>query len=225
MREHFDEINATLGEHRIQPPQSLTLDLAAAIQGKNSLSSMKDAVDAAAAAAKIAGSQQAERVRQNIAVLAEAAGDRLTIFPDRVLLCATKQPEDLRNLVAARIAEHDRREAERKAEADRKAQAAQAAPAPAAAPAQPSPTAAAPALAAVSTPAAAPSARIKLGDLNAAIAPLSITADGLAELGFRPVGTERAAKLYAGEDFPRICAALVQVIQQAPARAAQKAAA
>ena len=62
-------------------------------------------------------------------------------------------------------------------------------------------------------------------EINAAIAPLSITADGLAALGFRPGGTERAAKLYAGEDFPRICAALVQVIQQAPARAAQKAAA
>jgi DNA-binding XRE family transcriptional regulator len=62
-------------------------------------------------------------------------------------------------------------------------------------------------------------------ELNAAIAPLSITADGLAQLGFRPVGQERAAKLYAGEDFPRICAALQQVIQQAPERVALKAAA
>ena len=35
-----------------------------------------------------------------------------TLFPDRVTLCATKLPDDLRNLVAARVAEHQKREAE-----------------------------------------------------------------------------------------------------------------
>lgn len=221
VRAHYDEINATLGEHRIQPPQSLVLDLGAAIKGKKALDSMKDAVDAAAAGAKIAGSQQAERVRQNIAVLEAEVGSYGTLFPDRVQLCATKQPDDLRNLIAARIAEHQEQQRQREREDAQEAQAAT--PAPSEPTPAPAPTA--PALAAVSTPAAAPATRIKLGDINAAIAPLTITADGLASLGFRPVGTERAAKLYAGEDFPRICAALVQVIQQAPARAAQKAAA
>ena len=47
------------------------------------------------------------------------------LFADAVQLCATKQPDDLRNLIAARIAEHDRQEAERKADEDRKAQAVQ----------------------------------------------------------------------------------------------------
>ena len=225
VRAHYDQINATLGEHRIQPPQSLVLDLGAAIKGKKALASMKDAVDAAAAGAKIAGSQQAERVRQNIAVLEAEMGSYGTLFPDRVQLCATKQPDDLRNLIAARIAEHDRQEAERKADEDRKAQAVQASPAPEPAQPPPAPAAASPVLAAVSTPAAPPAARLKLGDINAAIAPLSITADGLASLGFRTVGSERAAKLYAGEDFPRICGKLIEVLQQAPVRAAQKAAA
>jgi len=251
VRAHFDEINATLGDHRIQPPQSLQLDLAAAIKGKKSLASMKDAVDAAAAAAKIAGSQQAERVRQNIAVLADAAGDFGTLFPDRVQLCATKAPEDLRNLVSARIAEHQQREQARlDAERERirqeetariereRAQQTPAAGAPAAQ--QPLDDAANNAGVATGSRNASPSesvtrgslppataivARLRLGDINAAIAPLTITADGLATLGFRPVGQERAAKLYAGEDFPRICAALQQVIQQAPERAALKAAA
>lgn len=74
--------------------------------------------------------------------------------------------------------------------------------------------------------AAAPStARIKLGDINACIAPLTISADGLAALGFKPVETKGGAKLYAGEDFPRICTAMTQVISAAISRAAEKLAA
>jgi len=45
---------------------------------------------------------------------------------------------------------------------------------------------------------------VKLGEINAAIAPLSISADGLAQLGFKPTGNDRAAKLYRADDFPRI---------------------
>lgn len=70
-----------------------------------------------------------------------------------------------------------------------------------------------------------PAKRIKLGDVNAWIAPLSITADGLAQLGFRPVGTDRAAKLYNAADFPLICGAIARVVAEAPAIAAQKVAA
>lgn len=42
-------------------------------------------------------------------------------------------------------------------------------------------------------------------EINARIAPLTITADGLAQLGFQPVGTERAAKLYNLADLPVMC--------------------
>jgi len=232
VREHYDTINATLGEHRIQPAQSLQLDIAAAIKGKKSLASMKDAVDAAAANAKIAGSLQAERVRANVAILAEHP-DHASLFADRVQLCATKQPEDLRNLVAARIADYQQREVERlerererirQEEADTMTSAA--APAPVAAVAStPAPAAEAPAPALSAVPAADPGRRIRLGDINASIAPLTITADGLGTLGFRPVCNERAAKLYAESDLPAICQKLIGVLQQAPARSAQKAAA
>lgn len=57
-------------------------------------------------------------------------------------------------------------------------------------------------------------ARIKLGEINARIAPLSITADGLAELGFPHVATDKAAKLYRESDYPRICEALIQHLTQ-----------
>lgn len=80
----------------------------------------------------------------------------------------------------------------------------------------PAPTPAPPPIAqpmASSRPAAAPSAAtMKLGDLNARLAPIQITADGLAQLGFQPVGTERAAKLYREADFDSICLALVKHI-------------
>lgn len=51
-------------------------------------------------------------------------------------------------------------------------------------------------------------ARIRLGELNALIAPLSISADGLAQLGFEHVATDKAAKLYRASDLPRILGAM-----------------
>lgn len=230
VRDHYDAINATMGEHRIQPPQSLVLDLGAAIKGKRTLSSMRDAVDTAVAAAKIAGSQVAERVRACIHVLEMEMGTYGALFPDRVLLCATKQPEDLRNLIVARIGEQQQREAERIEAARERApdeEARRLDGSQAAAPARPTPTMAAPLAApvVVDMPASSAGKQIKLGDINRWIAPLSITAAGLAQLGFKPVATQRAAQLYDATDLPAICRALVAVVAAAPARAQSKEAA
>lgn len=63
-------------------------------------------------------------------------------------------------------------------------------------------------------------ARIKLGDINAAIAPLAITADGLAALGFPHVATEKAAKLYSLASLPAIYAAMVAHIEAVQAKQA-----
>lgn len=217
VRAHVAVINATLGEHALGVPASVTADLATAIKGKKSLASMRDAVDAAVAQHKIEASQTAERVRANIALLAEAAGEHLALFADRVTLCATKAPEDLRNLIAARIAEHQRSqearlEAERariRAEEEAKARAEQekskAEEARAAAEAKPVQAPISPAIPMAAGAAPTPAgARLKLGDINAMIAPLSITAEGLAQIGFPSVGTDRAAKLYNSEDLPKM---------------------
>ena len=48
--------------------------------------------------------------------------------------------------------------------------------------------------------------------------PLSITAEGLAQLGFQPVATDKAAKLYAVADMPQIVDALVHVLHGVTAR-------
>lgn len=245
--DHIQGINETLGAHAVPMPATLVADLQAAIKGKRSFSSMQDAVDAVATNAKITASQAADRIRANIAILAEHP-DYATLFADRVQLCASKAPDDLRNLVAARISEHQQAEQarldaerekirkEEEARAQKKAaddavaaaagQAAQAAQA-AAAQQQPEPVAAAPAATPVRTaptavasappPNAAPRevVKIKLGDINARIAPLSISADGLALLGFKPINATGAAKLYDQAQFPDMCRAMIHGLQDA----------
>lgn len=54
---------------------------------------------------------------------------------------------------------------------------------------------------------------IRLGVINERLAPIALTAEGLASLGFQPVATEKAAKLYRQSDFPRIAAALISHIE------------
>ena len=239
VRAHYDAINATLGAHAFQPAQSLTLDLGSAIKGKRTLSSMRDAIDSAVAREKIEASQRAERVRACIAIIEQHTEHR-HLFADAVQLCATKQPDDLRNLVSARVAEHQKREAdriesererirkeeadrlereqrERDAQAERDRVAAEAKLAPAPEPAQPAP---APVVVqqAANTQTAVQvdtGARIALGQINARIAPLTITAGGLASLGFKQVATERSSKLYAEASFPLICELLIGKLQQA----------
>jgi len=62
-----------------------------------------------------------------------------------------------------------------------------------------------------STP--APGGTLRLGEINALLTPISLSADGLAQLGFKPVATEKAAKLYARADLPLILSALVKHIK------------
>lgn len=134
---------------------------------------------------------------------------------------------DARDRLAAEQAEAKRladEQAERDAEAARQATAA-AAPAPTPAPAPVAAPAPAPAANVVplTRPAAPPAdtgARVKLGDINAAIAPLAITADGLAALGFAHVATDKSAKLYSLASLPAIYAAMVAHIEAVQAKQA-----
>ena len=257
---HFTTINASLGAHAIAQPVSLITELGAAIKGKKSFASMEDAIDSAVANLKIAASQQADRVRASMAALDDAHGEYATLFPDRVQLCASKAPDDLRNLAAARIAEHKAKEQKRlddererirqeevaklererkeqeRADAEREKQnSAAGAPAvqqpldeqkksagvatgsPDSSPSEsvtrgslpPTPIASQPGYSG-----AAPET-IKLGDINARIAPLAISADGLSKLGFLALNTTGAAKMYRASDFPRICDAMAAVLKSA----------
>lgn len=226
VRAYYDGVNGSLGEHALQLPQGLAGTLANAIKGKKSLASMKDALSAAAAQLKIEASQQADRVRQNVSILNEYA-DWLHIIPGPVQLVHTKQPDDLRNFLTNRVAEYQRQLAEdakaelAKQEAER-IRAEEQAKAELAAQnfegitndagvAQPVEHLPSKQAVAGSTPAVR--STIKLGQINEAIAPLSITAAGLAGLGFEPVGKDRAAVLYNEAEFDRILAAMAELLQ------------
>lgn len=227
VQQHVLAINETLGEHAIPVPSTLIADIGEAMKGKRSFASMQDAVDAVATNAKITASQAADRIRANIAILAEHP-DCATLFADRVQLCASKAPEDLRNLVAARISEHQQAEQVRlhsQREQIRKEEEARAQKA-AATVQQPEPVAAAPAAAPVRTaptavasdpaPTAAPRGvvKIKLGQIVDLIAPLKIDAEGLRQLGFAPVSTERGSKLYDASQIDAMRGAMIRHLQQ-----------
>lgn len=75
------------------------------------------------------------------------------------------------------------------------------------------PAAPQPALEAANTPettAPANGPMLKLGEINARLAPISISADGLAQLGFSPDPAVKTAKLYRAADLPLILSALVR---------------
>jgi predicted phage-related endonuclease len=62
---------------------------------------------------------------------------------------------------------------------------------------------------------------LRLGQINERLAPITLTADGLARLGFAPAATDKSAKLYHDHDFPAMCAALIRhVTAVAQAKAA-----
>lgn len=221
---HIAKINETLpSEFSLTDPGALRSDLGASIKGLSSLDSMMDKLDGTAAQAKIFASQDADRRRLCIALLPE---DR-SLFPDSRDLVANKAPDDLKNLIAARVAEHEKREAARLDDERAKIRAEEEAKARAAVPPQE------PAPAVVSAPVSVVSAapanddgvRIKLGEINGLIAPVSINAEGLAQLGFRPVGTEKAAKLYRQSDLPAMLTAMSHHLLNAARSGALKKAA
>ena len=279
VRLHAALVNESLPvDHHVNPPLGLLAELGAAIKGLKSLDSMADKVAGAVAAAKIALTTEGDRHRANVAILAQA--NRPALFADARTLVATKQPDDLRNLVAARIAAADKaeadrieaerakiraeeearaqREAERLAEQERErireeerqrlqisadlqnrieaaadrvaAVVEQVAANESQAGAGPAPVEA-PAAAETNqreqAPVAAvrPGATLKLGEINARIAPLTITGDGLAALGFKPVGMDKAAKLFDAAQFPDMCRAMGRVLKAAMEAPALKEAA
>lgn len=202
------------------PREALAADFAGAIKGLRSVDSIKNAVHQEVTRAKLAANEIADRMELNIKSLAGESHDWRFLFPDLANV-AHKPAEDFANLLAARIADWNAREEQRRQrEAEAAAKAAQVVQqAAATVAAQPMTTK--PVVADEPAKVIDNGATLKLGDINARIAPLAITADGLASIGFEPVGKEGAAKLYRASDFPRICAALIDVLRIAAREAEQ----
>lgn len=244
LRGYIAALNTRIGKAYMP---TVPADFGGAIKSKRSLSSMEDAVATELARAKIAGNEIADRIQINLATLRELAAELPHLFPDTQAI-VQKAPDDLTSLVKLRISEHRAAEAKKeetrraqiaaeervKAEAAVRAEqeaatraaaaaAPVAAPAPVAATPVPMP-APAPAPTVIAMPqrvAAAPTAHptLSLGQIKERIAPLSITAEGLASLGFTGL-KERGSVLFHEADFPHILAAFVGHIQAIQAKQA-----
>ena len=216
VRAHYATINESLGAYALHPNPALQTELGASIKGLKSLDSIRERIDGVVSTAMISASIGAEQMRAKARMI-DCITDHRHLFPDAVKLCHEKTPEDLGNVITARISEHKSRE-EAKIEAERQRiraeeQAkAQEKPLPPVTMTVVQPQA----FVAPAQPAAQPSSRtMKLGDVNAALAPLSITAEGLASIGFPSCGQDRAAKLYRADDLPAILRTLAQRLHMA----------
>jgi len=231
LQQHLLKLNQAVGNHM----PAIVGDWAGVIKGLKTLSSIKDKLDGELARAKVEANQIADTIQENRRYLIADGQDWAFLFPD-FRQCCTKAPEDFANLLMHRINEHKQREAAkleaereriRREESERitreaaradlqtKAQAAQEAreaeqrgKTTEATHAQSNATDA-PQAPAASTPQIDDGKRLKLGELKAILAPISIDADGLAQLGIHPAGTEKAAKLYRAADVPAICRAII----------------
>lgn len=194
-------------------------DFAGAVKGKRSVASIQDAVDTVLANAKIEADASAKRIRENLTCIKGDGAGYDFLFADKpALIC--KPLDDLRLVIKTRIAEHKDAE-DKRLEAQRariqeeervKAEAAVKAAAPAATIApvtQPAPWIAS----TLVTPTSAPT--LRLGQINERLAPIALTAEGLATLGFKHAATDKAAKLYHEGDFELICTALTRHIESA----------
>ena len=233
LADHVSALNEGLGG-KIRLPE-YRADFNGAIKGKKTIASLRDAADTELARAKIEVSQIAEQYRGNLELLRTKAEGFERLFPDAQQLVA-KAKDDLEAVITARIAEHKQAEqakldAERERierEAKAAAEAAEAAELAAEAQRQQETHVSGQVPSATEAPEPAPAVSgqvggvIKLGDINARLGPLSITADGLAQLGIKSVGKERSAVLYAESDWPRILGVLINHLQscQGSAKAA-----
>jgi predicted phage-related endonuclease len=211
--EHCAALDAELKIVRLEIP---TPDFVVAAKNKRTLESLHDAVDTALAAGKIAADGAAKLLRAKLDWYRPHGGSHGFLFRDLQTLIQ-KPMDDFQLAVTTRIEQH------RQAEAERAAQAAiQAAQVAAAAPVQ---ATAAPVARPVSSGPSVTRAlegmpTLRLGQINERLAPIALTAEGLATLGFKHAATDKAAKLYHESDFEPICEALMRHVQAALRRQA-----
>lgn len=115
LAEHMAGLEKRL-EGRVRLPRP-DADFAAAMKGKRTISSLRDAVDQVLATAKIDANAAADEVQLNLKAFDELAGEHTTLFPDIERL-VFKPSDDFQAAVKLRIADYKEAEAKRLAEAE-----------------------------------------------------------------------------------------------------------
>ena len=222
LRAHIASLSQSMGREYMP---AIAADFGGAVKGKRSLDSIQSAVNDELARAKIAANEVAMRIQTNLKTLHSTPGVVLTLFPD-VATLVLKSCDDFALVVHSRQSQHEEKECQRldaereriRAEEQAKAQAevqasARAAEAITRAAAS---TPAAPVVVPVA-PVVVPAApvvddgdRINLSTINEQLYPIKLDAAGLAYLGFEPVATVKASKLYRASDLTAIRARLIE---------------
>ena len=221
LAKHIETINAGLSHSiTLAAPAGFRLAVADAMKGKRTIQSLMDAADQALTDAKLAANAEADRIRANLAAFPGLAGEHDHLFADLRTLVG-KPADDFAATIKLRISEHQARmaakaEAERKAKADAEAMAARVAEHEERQRAEKQAIDKAREIEAQHKPVTAPAEEelITLGALNDILAPVTISAAGLAQFGFQPHSISGAAKLYIASDVPKICAALARHFQR-----------
>ena len=112
---HMAEIEKGFGG-KIRMP-AVSIDVPGAIKGKKTIASLRDAADTELARAKVDATLLAGKITANLATLRELSAGVEFLFADAQQL-VQKENEDLRAVIAQRIAEHKQKE-EARIEADR----------------------------------------------------------------------------------------------------------
>lgn len=211
--EHITTTNRALqadgAGHLPAPPAGL---FAPCIKGLKSLDSMRDKLTAELLARKTDAGLQATRLHANRASLRTPEGDWIFLFADFAQV-GTKEAEDFAALAQLRIGQHQQREFARlEAERVKAEQAAQAEAEKAGTALLQQAKEQAASLVqtarAIDTEQPDAGKTLTLGQLNTLLSPIALSAAGLAELGFEPCATVKAAKHYPAGDFARICHAI-----------------
>ena len=225
---HIASLNAELSPVVIELAASDKPDFVGAMKNQRMLSSIYNKLDTELARAKIAADAVARKVRENLAYLAEHAGDYRFLFND-LQQVAQKSNDDFSALVSVRLTEHKAAEAakaeaqraqiqrEEQAKAEREAQAVVAAErAKAEAEAQAKLSAQQPEPVRQPAQAIAPAARVgeatlTIGAINERLG-FSVNAEFLSKLGFEPEKVGEFKK-YHESDFGFICGEIIGHIQ------------
>jgi len=244
---HLAELQCGIDGVRMDVP---TPDFATAIKGLKTLKSIQDKLDTALVNGKITADQHAADVRSKLLWLDANAADHRSLLADLQALIS-KPFDDFTLAVTARIERHQREQAarleaereriraeeaarlERERQEHEQAEQAQLNAAQNQARERqmeqldesPLRHAIEPPIPLRNEPLSSDIHTVKLGDINAAISPLSINADGLAQLGFKPAGNDRAAKLYRADEFPRIVQMIICKLRNASISPQQRKAA
>lgn len=226
-QDYIESLNKRIGRPYMP---FIASDFAGVAKGLRTLTSMQNAVDTELARFKIEASATADRIQINLTTLADKAETHGFLFADAAQL-VLKANDDFLAVMQARIAAHDKTEAD-KAEAQREkirleevaklekvapvvAPEIVSAPAVNVVPMGIRRTVFAPTVAA--TTATPPT--LKLGDIGERLG-FTLTAEFLKSLGFEVAATAKGAKLFHESSYPLMLAALVDHIQALQARQA-----